>query len=79
MEVKMAGDVIYGVLEWTLGVLPTGDIRFEIGYAASPEDAVAERTQSLLMAMTVKQTLVLAEDLRKTAASSRQTPDGGTA
>ena len=75
----MADDVIHGVLEWKLGLLPTGDIRLEIGYAASPEDAVAGRTQSLLMAMTVKQTVLLAKDLRQTAALSRQTPDAGTA
>ena len=72
-------DVIYGVLEWKLGLLPTGNVLFEIGYSASPEDALAGRTESLQMAMSVKQTLVLADDLRQTAALSRQTPDAGNA
>ena len=34
-------DILYGVVEWKLGLLPTGNIQFEIGYAATPEDAVA--------------------------------------
>lgn len=74
----MAND-INAVLEWKLALLRTGNVLFEIGYAGSPEDALAGRIQWLRLAMTAKQTRVLADDLRQKAASSRQTSETGRA
>ena len=72
-------DETFAVLEWELSLLPTGNVLFAIGYAVTPEDAVAGRTHRLQLAMTAEQARVLAEDLRQKAASSRQTTDTGRA
>ena len=67
------------LLEYKLGILPTGNIMLEMGRAATPEEAIAGHLQWVRLAMTVKQARTLAEDLRQKAASSRQTPDAGHA
>ena len=38
-------DDISAVLEWKLGLLPTGNVLFEIGHATSLEDALDGRIQ----------------------------------
>ena len=72
-------DTLDSLLEYKMGVLPTGDITLEIGYASTLDEALAGQIRWTRLAMTVKQARELADDLRQTAASSRQTPDAGNA
>ncbi len=72
-------EILDALVEYKLGLLPTGSIMFEIAHAATPEEVIAGHVQWVRLAMTVKQTLQLAEDLRQKAASSHQTPDAGHA
>ena len=70
---------LYGVAEWTLAVLPTGDIQFDIGYAMTPEEAHTGQTQHLQVVMSANQTRTLADELLKAAESSPQSSDTGRA
>ncbi len=72
-------DILDALVEYKLSLLPTGSLMFEIGHVATPEEAIAGHVQWVRLAITVKQSLQLAEDLRQKATSSRQTPDAGHA
>ena len=74
----MAAEILHPMIESKMALLPTGDIQWEIGHAATMEDFQAGRVLWTRLALTPKQALQVADDLRQKAASSRQTPDAGT-
>lgn len=70
-------DVLHPMLESKMTLLPTWNIQWEICHAATMEDYQAGRVLWTRLALTPKQALQVADDLRQRAASSRQKPDAG--
>ena len=75
----MPKELLHPMIESKFGLLPSGDIQWEIAHAATMEDFQAGRLLWTKLVLTPKQAVRVADDLRKMAAKSPQRPDAGIA
>lgn len=67
------------LMQLRTSIAPTGDVVVEFGYALTPFDATMGHIQWFQLAMTATQALQVADDIRATAAHSRQSDQTGQA